>query len=179
MIEEHPSELRADIARYFPGRSLNEFHRLTEDGTAGSMSWLELWEFYQALPLGSMTRAALVGDHDYRRWTETDYMLRELITRIDFGNRIMWAGNQMQGKYPEFPQWPMPDLRSLEDREAEAHAKAEAARKARRFYDSMKPGAQQNTEYAQKLAAAREEHLRRVAEQARREAGEKAPSTGN
>jgi hypothetical protein len=131
------------------------------------MSWLELWEFYQALPYDSMTRSAQAGDHGHRRWTETEYLLVDLGSRLNIISQILWAGN-IKGKPPEFPLYGMPDLRSWEQIEAEIAAST----RARRYHEAMKPG-NTNTEYAKKLAAAREEHLRRAAEQA-----EQARTTG-
>lgn len=172
MIEEHPSELRADIARYFPGRSLNEFHRLSEDGQSGSMSWLELWEFFQALPFDSMTRSALAGDHAHRRWSESDYMLREVLSLLQFQSRIAWVGHQLKDKPPDLHLWDMPDLRSPEEAEAEQELAAARAERARKFREATRPGGG-DTEYARKLAAAREEHLRQVAQAARQQTGER------
>jgi len=169
VIEEHPSELRADIARYFPGRSLNEFHR-NESGT-GTMSWLELSEFFLGLPYDSMTRSVLAGDHGHRRWTESDYMLREILALLQFQARITWTAGQLQGKAPDLPLWEPPDLRSPEQVEADRELALARVERARKFIAATKPGSQ-DTEYAKKLAAARAEHQRLAAERQRPPDGE-------
>ncbi|GDY74115.1 hypothetical protein SAV31267_036000 [Streptomyces avermitilis] len=76
------------------------------------MSWLELWEFVLALPYDSMTKSAMAGDHGRRRWTESDYMLRELLAVAQFQARIAWAGHHIEGKVPDLPLWEEPDRRS-------------------------------------------------------------------
>ncbi|MFJ9353764.1 hypothetical protein [Streptomyces mirabilis] len=118
MIEEHPSDLRADIARYFSGRSLNEFHR-NECGT-GTMSWLELWEFLLALPHDSMTKAALSGDRARRRWSEHDHMIA---TSLTLQHELVRALHLLRGVSPhDLPrlfEWAGPDLRSQEQIEAD------------------------------------------------------------
>ncbi|WP_371538373.1 hypothetical protein OG210_21855 [Streptomyces sp. NBC_00466] len=169
MIEEHPSELRADIVRYFPGRSLNEFHR-NESG-AGTMTWLELWEFYLGLPYDSMTKSAMAGDHGHRRWTESDYLLREILALLQFQSRIAWIAGQLQGPAPDLPPWPHPDLRLPEQIEADRELAVARAERARKFHEAMKPGSQ-NTEYLNKLAAVRAEHQRLAAERQRSPGGE-------
>ncbi|MET8511968.1 hypothetical protein [Streptomyces sp. NPDC005077] len=171
MIEEHPSELRADIARYFPGRSLNEFHRLDDEGREGSMSWLELREFFDALPYDSMTKSAMAGDHGRRRWTESDYMLRALLDLVQFQIRVAWITGRMDGKAPDLPLWELPDLRSPEEIEL-AEARAERFRK---FHAATKPGSK-DTEYLKKMAAARAEHQRLAAEEQQPDGEGQAPA---
>lgn len=156
MIEEHPSALRADIARYFPDRSLNEFHR-NETGN-GSMTWLELWEFFLALPADSMTASALSGDHARRRWTERDYMQASLLSLQQFMIQVVWAGN-LEGKPPAITPWTLPDLRTAEQIEADQAREADLERRRAAFRAATRPGAT-DPEYARKLEQAREEHLR-------------------
>ncbi|WP_448319228.1 hypothetical protein [Streptomyces sp. CO7] len=123
------------------------------------MTWLELWEFVQALPHDAMTKAVAAGDHGLRRWTETDYLLRGVHDHLQYLVQVSWVGHRLQGKPPDFVSWPLPDLRSPEEIEEEQRTALERSTKARRFIEATKPGAQ-DPEYAKKLAAAREEHLR-------------------
>jgi hypothetical protein len=163
VIEEHPSELRADIARYFPGRSLNEFHR-NETGD-GTMSWLELGEFFAALPRDSMTVSAMSGDRARRRWTELEYMLATSLTLQHNNTLAMFLVNGVkQSELPPVFEWNAPDLRTPEQIEADEARETDLERRRAAFYDATRPGAA-DPEYAQKLAAARDEHLRLMAEQ--------------
>lgn len=171
MIEEHPSELRADIARYFPGRSLNEFHRLDDEGREGSMSWLELREFFDALPYDSMTKSAMAGDHGRRRWTESDYMLREILALLQYQAQISWTAGQLQGKAPDLPLWEPPDLRTFEEIEADQELALARAERARKHHEAMRPGSK-DPEYLKKMAAVLAEHQRKVAEEQRPPDGE-------
>jgi hypothetical protein len=158
VIEEHPSALRADIARYFPGRSLNEFHR-NETGN-GSMSWLELWEFFLALPADSMTASAMSGDHARRRWTELEHMIATSLTIQHQAIRMLLAVNGSKpSDLPPLLEWGRPDLRTPEQIEADEAREADIARRRAAFYAATRPGAT-DPEYARKLEQAREEHLR-------------------
>ncbi|BAC73221.1 hypothetical protein AQJ43_23775 [Streptomyces avermitilis] len=128
------------------------------------MSWLELWEFVLALPYDSMTKSAMAGDHGRRRWTESDYMLRELLAVAQFQARIAWAGHHIEGKVPDLPLWEEPDRRSPEQIEADRELAVARAERARKYHEATKPGSQ-DTEYAKKLAAALAEHQRVAAEE--------------
>ncbi|MEV5472960.1 hypothetical protein AB0L66_11460 [Streptomyces sp. NPDC052207] len=75
------------------------------------MSWLELWEFVQALPPDSMTRAAMVGDRTQRRWTEMHYMQASALSLMQHMIQIMWAAH-LEGKPPKVTPWTLPDLRT-------------------------------------------------------------------
>lgn len=162
MIEEHPSDLRADIARYFPGRSLNEFHR-NETGN-GSMTWLELWEFFLALPSDSMTYSAMSGDHSRRRWTELEHMLATSLTIQHQNVRMLLAVNgTKQSELPPLLEWSRPDLRTLEQIAEDEAREAELSRRRAAFYAATRPGAN-DSEYTRKLEQARIEHLRLTAE---------------
>ncbi|MFG2380556.1 hypothetical protein [Streptomyces avermitilis] len=143
------------------------------------MSWLELWEFVQALPYDSMTRSAMAGDHTRRRWTETEYMLAQALSVMQFTNQVLWAAH-LEGKPPKVVPWALPDLRTPEQlAEDEAREARQAAMRAR-FHAATQPGAQQDPEYARRLAEAREEHLRLMAQSADEpttESGERCPPT--
>ncbi|MDC2953390.1 hypothetical protein PO587_02850 [Streptomyces gilvifuscus] len=78
--------------------------------------------------------------------------------------RVAWVGGQVNGEPPKIVPWPQPDLRSLEQvAEDEARAARQEASK-RRFYEATRPGATADPEYARRLAQAREEHLRLMAQ---------------
>ncbi|MFI5974808.1 hypothetical protein [Streptomyces sp. NPDC051452] len=127
------------------------------------MSWLELWEFVQALPFDSMTHSARRGDYARRRWTEMHYMQASALSLMQFMTQVMWAGQGLEGKPPKLVPWAPPDLRTPEQlAEDEARKTREAARWAQ-FRAATRPGARQDTEWAQRLAQAREEHLRLAA----------------
>ncbi|MEU6651274.1 hypothetical protein ABZ904_17975 [Streptomyces sp. NPDC046900] len=84
------------------------------------MSWLELWEFVLALPYDSMTKSALSGDHGRRRWTEADYMLARSLSIQHAMVRTLLAVNGVKPHdLPKLVEWPEPDLRALEQIEAD------------------------------------------------------------
>ncbi|MET9848866.1 hypothetical protein [Streptomyces ossamyceticus] len=120
------------------------------------MTWLELWEFVEALPYDSMTRSALAGDRTRRRWTEAEYMQAHGLTLMQHMIQVMWAAH-LEGKPPKVIPWSLPDLRSPEQ-----VAKDEDRKQARRrrYFEATRPGAVMDPEYARRLAEAREEHLR-------------------
>ncbi|MFF3558974.1 hypothetical protein ACFYXS_02880 [Streptomyces sp. NPDC002574] len=82
------------------------------------MSWLELWEFVLALPSDSMTMAAQSNDLARRRWTERDYMQASSLSLMQQMIQILWASH-LQGRPPRSSPWPLPDLRSLAQIEAD------------------------------------------------------------
>ncbi|MEU5030167.1 hypothetical protein [Streptomyces milbemycinicus] len=123
------------------------------------MSWLELWEFVQALPYDSMTRSAMAGDHAHRRWTEAEYMQASALSLMQHMIQVLWAAH-LEGKPPKVVPWSLPDLRAPEQlAEDEARQQRQTALRSR-FHEATRPGAQQDSEYARRLAQAREEHLR-------------------
>jgi hypothetical protein len=121
------------------------------------MSWLELWEFFLALPADSMTASAMSGDHARRRWTEADYMLANALSLQQYMIQVLWAAH-LTGKPPEITPWKLPDLRTWEQIEADEDAEHQRAA----FFAATRPGAA-DTVYARKLAAARDQHLRLMA----------------
>ncbi|MDX3712729.1 hypothetical protein PV733_28080 [Streptomyces europaeiscabiei] len=126
------------------------------------MSWLELWEFVEALPYDSMTRSALAGDHTRRRWTEQHYMQASSLSLQQQIIQVLWAAH-LEGKPPQVTPWTLPDLCTPEQlAEDEARQARQEAIRAR-FHAATRPGAQQDPEYARRLAQAREEHLRLLA----------------
>ncbi|MGW3305881.1 hypothetical protein ACWDG9_04750 [Streptomyces sp. NPDC001073] len=142
------------------------------------MSWLELWEFVQALPYDSMTRSAMAGDHARRRWTEAEYMQASQLSLLQHVIQVLWAAH-LEGKPPKVTPWSLPDLRTPEQIAEDEIRKARRAR----YHAAMKPGAQQDPEYARRLAQAREEHLRLLAQvgepavEATSEQGARCPPT--
>ncbi|WP_430376691.1 hypothetical protein [Streptomyces sp. B1-3] len=126
------------------------------------MTWLELWEFVEALPYDSMTRSTLAGDRTRRRWTEHDYMQASMLSLQQHLIQVIWAAH-LEGKPPQVSPWPLPDLRSLEQLAEDEARKARQADARRRYFEATRPGAPQDTEHARRLAQAREEHLRLVA----------------
>ncbi|WP_328981776.1 hypothetical protein OG258_19980 [Streptomyces mirabilis] len=144
------------------------------------MNWLELWEFFQWLPTESMTRSAMAGDHTRRRWTERDHMIATGLTLQHLQFLTLLQVNGAKGSaLPKLFEWDRPDLRTPEQlAEDEAREARQAAIRAR-FYEATRPGAQQDTEHARRLAEAREEHLRLMAQAAEptTESGERCPPT--
>jgi hypothetical protein len=155
VIEEHPSALRADIARYFPRWDLDDFHR-NETGD-GTMSWLRLWELFLALPDDSMTWSVLSGDHGRRRWTERDYLIAALVERQQDTVQMLFNINSDGSHKMLYPPVNRPDLRTSEQIEAEA----EQERRRAAFVAATRPRPV-DPEIEQKLAAALE---RQIAEQ--------------
>lgn len=125
------------------------------------MSWLELWEFVLALPLNSMTMSVRRGDHGLRRWTETEYLLRQQIDLLSAQYMALCKAN-FEGEPQKPDLWPMPDLRSPEEIESERDLAEARAERLRRFREATKPGAT-DAGYARRLEEARQEHLRRMA----------------
>lgn len=102
--------MRADIARYYPGRSLNEFH--ANEWGEGTMSWLELLEFVEALPDDSATKAAMAGDRDGRRWPEQNYLLATLVNLVMLLIRVQWVAGRLKGDPPDMKSVEGPGLSS-------------------------------------------------------------------
>ncbi|MGI5515291.1 hypothetical protein [Streptomyces sp. CA-106131] len=122
------------------------------------MSWLRLWEYVFALPMESMTKAAMRGDSGYRRWTETEYLLNRQLDILTLSMQILWAANGVSGKPPKGPIMRDPDLRTAEQIEAEALR----SQRLERFVEATRPGAGDS------------EYLRRLQES--RDAGKDAPA---
>jgi hypothetical protein len=145
------------------------------------MSWLELWEFVQALPYDSMTRSSMAGDHTRRRWTEMHYMQASALSLMQYMTQVLWAAH-LEGKPPKLVPWSLPDLRTPEQlAEDEARKAREAARWAQ-YRAATRPGATPDPEYARRLAQAREEHLRLAAQgqpAQTTEQGERCPPTSD
>lgn len=127
------------------------------------MSWLELWEFVQALPYDSMTRSAMAGDHTRRRWTEMHYMQASALSLMQFMTQVMWVGQGLEGKPPKPTPWTLPDLRTPEQLAEDEARKARKAALWAQYRAATRPGAAPDPEYARRLAQAREEHLRLAA----------------
>jgi hypothetical protein len=126
------------------------------------MSWLELWEFVEALPYDSMTRSALAGDHTRRRWTEAEYMQASSLSLMQHMIQVMWAAH-LEGRPPNVVPWTLPDLRTPEQLAEDEARKARQATIQARYREATRPGAAPDPEYARRLAQAREEHLRLLA----------------
>ncbi|MGW5198641.1 hypothetical protein [Streptomyces spiralis] len=159
---------------------MNEFHR-NESGD-GSMSWLELWEFFQALPYDSMTRSAMAGDHTRRRWTEMHYMQASALSLMQYMTQVLWVGQGLQGKPPKTAPWTLPDLRTSEQIAEDEAREARRTALMSRFREATRPGATADPEYARRLAQAREEHLRLQAQgqpAQTTEQGERCPPTSD
>ncbi|MFJ3665074.1 hypothetical protein ACIPSE_01320 [Streptomyces sp. NPDC090106] len=129
------------------------------------MTWLELWEFVEALPYDSMTRSALAGDHTRRRWTEAEYMQASSLSLMQHMIQVMWAAH-LEGKPPKVVPWTLPDLRTPEQLAEDEARKARRAAIQAHFREATRPGATPDPEYARRLAQAREEHLRLMAQAA-------------
>ncbi|GAA5078572.1 hypothetical protein [Streptomyces similanensis] len=140
------------------------------------MSWLELWEFVQALPYDSMTGSAMAGDHTRRRWTEMHYMQASALSLMQYMTQVLWAGQGLEGKPPKLVPWTLPDLRTPEQLAEDEAREARQAAIRTRFYEATRPGAAADPDYARCLAQAREEHLRLQAQAAQTtEQGERWP----
>ncbi|MCX5234448.1 hypothetical protein OG824_04265 [Streptomyces prunicolor] len=102
------------------------------------MTWLELWEFFRALPPDSITYSAMTGDHTGRRWTELHYMQASALTLMQEQIRALCLVNGVKSSdAPKTFPWPLPDLRTPEQI-AEEEARA---RRASKFLASVKPPA--------------------------------------
>jgi hypothetical protein len=100
----YPTEIEADIARFYPGRSVLEWWR-------GEMSSRELWALLQHLPHDSATqRARRDGD-----WSEREYLLPLLINEVKSlrADQAALAGQRMR---PTFISSPAERKEKVEDR---------------------------------------------------------------
>lgn len=124
----------------------------------GSMNWHELWDLAQALPEDSATKAALAGDVDQRRWTQTDYGVAAMYNALLVVIRILWTAH-LKGDPPQMR--PIEPPRTEED-EAAQEARAVKAVRNRAVLERMRPATKQEeavrreAEAAQWLAKVRE-----------------------
>jgi hypothetical protein len=121
LLDRHEDAARASIARYYPGRDLNEVF-------TGSMTPDECWALIIHLPRTSPLKAALAEDPDIPLaepgdppWTEFSPEVQAIAEAVDvlkslLANVISLGG----GKPPKFRPYPRPD-----------DARREAAEKAR------------------------------------------------
>lgn len=73
--------------------------------------------------------------------------------------QVIWAAH-LEGKPPKVVPWSLPDLRTPEQITEGEDRKARQAVIRARYRQATRPGAVPDPEYAQRLAQAREEHLR-------------------
>lgn len=92
------------------------------DWGEGSMNWHELYDLVTHLPADSATKAALAGDVDQRRWTQTDYGVAALYNAVLVMIRILWTAH-LKGSPPQ--------MRPFDPPRTEAEAAAEEARAAK------------------------------------------------
>ena len=86
----YPEAVEADIAHYYPGRSVAEFWR-------GQMTLRELRVLVSGLPMDSATGRAMRGHH----WMDSDYLLADILDTVKF-HRVEWA--QAHGAKPARPK---------------------------------------------------------------------------
>ncbi|MFJ2110627.1 hypothetical protein ACIOEX_01640 [Streptomyces sp. NPDC087850] len=75
----------------------------------GSMNWAELRDLVDALPEDSATKAALAGDVDGRRWTQSTYIGASTYNALLLLIRVMWVAH-LKGKPPEMAAIDPPQL---------------------------------------------------------------------
>jgi hypothetical protein len=125
------------------------------DWGEGSMNWAELRDLVQALPADSVTKAALAGDVDGRRWTQTDYGTAAMYNVLLVIVRILWTAH-LKGNPPTMR--PIDPPRTEEDAAAEEARAAKAARNAA-LLEQMRP---QQSKTAEQRAAETAEWLAKV-----------------
>ncbi|MFJ8923849.1 hypothetical protein ACIREK_30780 [Streptomyces sp. NPDC102415] len=101
----------------------------------GTMNWAELRDLVDHLPEDSATRAAIAGDDEGRRWTQTTYVAAATYNATLLMIRILWAAH-LKGKPPDMDTIDPPRLAA--DMEAEERAAALTARHEK-ILDSFSP----------------------------------------
>ena len=120
------------------------------------MNWHELHDLVTHLPEESATKAALAGDVDQRRWTQTDYGVSAMYNALLVVIRILWTAH-LKGSPPEMK--PIEPPRTDADEQA-AEQKAAKARRNRHLLEQMRPRSsktqqEQQAEASQWLAKVR------------------------
>lgn len=100
------------------------------------MNWAELRDLVDALPEDSATKAAIAGDVNGRRWTQSTYIQASTYNATLLMIRILWAAH-LKGQPP--------DMRVVEQpkREGDLRAEEEAAAltaRNERFLSTYSPG---------------------------------------
>lgn len=101
----------------------------------GSMTWAELHDLVTHLPADSATKAALAGDVDGQRWTQTDYGVAAMYNALLVVIRVLWTAH-LKGNPPEMR--PIDPPRTEADQQA-AEDKARKAARNRALLDRMRP----------------------------------------
>lgn len=119
------------------------------------MNWAELRDLVTHLPADSATKAALAGDVDGRRWTQTDYGTAAMYNVLLVIVRILWTAH-LKGNPPDMR--PIDPPRTEADEQAAEERAAKAAR-GRAVLERMRP---QHSKAADDKAAETAEWLAKV-----------------
>lgn len=122
----HEGAARASVARYYPGRDLNEVF-------TGGMTADECWGFLMHLPRDSPLMAALAADPDYASdakpgpvpWTEFGPEVQALAAVHDLLGSLVSMVGSLGGKPPQIAPYPRPVSPAQRRRREEQRAKHE------------------------------------------------------
>lgn len=109
MLQRHAGAARASIARYYPGRDLNEVFD-------GAMTPDECWDLIRHLPSDSPLMAALADDEEYAAdeepgdppWTEHGPEVRVLADIYDMLGTLVRQVAGLAGEPPRIRPYPRP-----------------------------------------------------------------------
>jgi hypothetical protein len=104
----------------------------------GSMSWAELRDLVTALPEDSATKAAVAGDSEGARWTQSTYIGASTYNALLLIVKILWTAH-LKGEPPDMDSIQPPPLES--DEQADQLSEAIEARN-RAVLERLRPQTQ-------------------------------------